>query len=106
MTLNSPPKLEKRSIFMHYMHKLAVDMTFTQMTAKKSIKKHGERSVLAMYKEYKKIEDIKVMGAPNPDILTRSHNKGALRVTNLIKEKRSGKLKGGHAHMDDPRDAT
>ena len=33
------------------------------------------------------------MWSLNPDSLTRSHNKGALRDINLIKLKRSGKLK-------------
>ena len=37
---------------MHDMHKLAVDVTFTQMTANKGIKKHGEIAVAAIYKEY------------------------------------------------------
>ena len=53
MTLNSPPSLGKRKIFMHDMHKLAVDVTFTQIAAKKGIKKHRERAVSAMYNEYK-----------------------------------------------------
>ena len=34
--------VEKKKYFMHDMHKLAVDVTFTQMTAKKGLKKHGE----------------------------------------------------------------
>ena len=41
---------EKKNVFMHDMHKLAVDVTFTQITSKKGIKKHGERSVAAMCK--------------------------------------------------------
>ena len=32
---------EKKKDFMHDMHKLSVDVTFTHMTAKKGIKKHG-----------------------------------------------------------------
>ena len=46
------------------------------------------------YKEYKQLEDMKVMGALNHDILTISQKKGSLRVINFMKEKRSGKLKG------------
>ena len=76
------------------MHKLAVDMKFTQMTAKKGIKKHGERAVAAIYKEYTQLKYMKFMGALNPDRLTRSHKKEALRSINSIKEKRGGKLKG------------
>ena len=70
---------EKNKYFMHDMHKPAVDVVFAQMTAKKCIKKHGEREVAARYKEYTKMEYMKVMGSLNPDIITRSHNKGALR---------------------------
>ena len=41
---------EKKKYFMHDMHKLAVDVKSTQITAKKGIKKHGERAVASMYK--------------------------------------------------------
>ena len=34
---------KKKTCFMHYMHKLAVDVTFAHMTAKKGIKKYGDR---------------------------------------------------------------
>ena len=37
---------------------------------------------------------MKVIGALDPDSLTISQKKGEMRVINLIKEKRSGKLKG------------
>ena len=53
------------------------------------IKKHGERAVIAMYKEYTQLEDMKVMRALNYDSLKRSQNKVALRAINLIKETRS-----------------
>ena len=36
---------------------------------------------------------MKVMGSLNPDSLTISHKKGALRAINLIKEKLSSKTK-------------
>ena len=94
MSPNFPPALWRRKTCMHDMHKLAMDVTFTQMTAKKGIKKHGEIAVAAIYKEYTQLEYMKVMGALNPDSLTISQKKGALRAINLIKEKRSGKLKG------------
>ena len=78
---------------MHDMHKLAVDVTFTKMMSKNGIKKHGVRAVEAMYKEYKQVEDMKVIGALIPDSLTRSQKKRALNAINLIKEKRSIKIK-------------
>ena len=70
---------------MHDMHKLAVDVTFTQMIAKKGIKKHGDRVVASMYKEYTQLEDIKVMGELKHYNLTRSQKKVSLRAINLIK---------------------
>ena len=79
---------------MHDMHKLAVDVTFTQMTAKKGIRKHVERVVADMYNEYTQLEDMKLMGSLNPNSLTISQKKGSLRAINLIKEKRCGKIKG------------
>ena len=57
---------------MRDIHKLDVDVTFTLMTAKKGIKKYGERAVEAMYNKYTQLEDMKVMKALNPDRLTRS----------------------------------
>ena len=76
------------------MYELAVDMTFTQMMANKVIKKHGDRSVTEMCKEYTQLENMKVMGALKPDSLKISQKKGELRAINLVKEKRSRKLKG------------
>ena len=75
MILNSPPTLEKRKYFMHYMHKPAVDVTFTQMTVKKDIKNHVERAVAAMYKEYKKMGDMNVMWELKPNSLIISQKK-------------------------------
>ena len=76
---------ERKKCFMYNIHKLAVDVTFTQMTAKKGIKKHGEIAVAAIYKEYTQLEYMKVMGALNPDSLTISQKKGSLRAIKLIK---------------------
>ena len=45
MAPNSLALGRRKKYFMHDMHKLAVDVTFTQMTAKKVINKHGERAV-------------------------------------------------------------
>ena len=41
---------EKQKNVMYDMYKLAVDVTFTQMTAKKGIKKHEERAMVDTYK--------------------------------------------------------
>ena len=56
---------KKRKDFMHAMHKLTVDVAFTQMTSRKGIKEHGDILVAAMYKKYTQLEDMKVMVAPD-----------------------------------------
>ena len=70
-----------------------MNVKFTEMTANKGIKKHGEIELSDMYKEYTQLEDMKVMGSLNPDSLTRSQKKESPRAINSIKEKRSRKLK-------------
>ena len=50
MTPNSPPSLGKRKKIMHDMHKLDVDMKFTQMTAKRGTVKHVYIAVASIYK--------------------------------------------------------
>ena len=55
-----------------------MDVTFTQMTAKKGIKKDGERELIAMYKEYTQLEDMKLMGELDLNSLTISHKKVSL----------------------------
>ena len=79
---------------MHDMHKLAMGVTFTHMSDKKGIKKHGERELADIYKEYLKLEYMKLMEVLDPDSLIISQKKVALRAINPIKEKQSRKLKG------------
>ena len=67
---------------------------FNQMTADKGIKKFGERAVAAIFKEYKQMQDLKVLGGVDVDKLTYKDKKKALRAVNLIKLKRCGKVKG------------
>ena len=50
MTPSSPALGKGENIFMHDMHKLAVDLALIQMTAKKFIKKHGDIEVATAYK--------------------------------------------------------
>ena len=68
---------------MHDMHKLALDMTFTQMKSKKGIKNHGYRAVAIMYKEYTPLEYMRVTELLDPDSLTISQKKIALQEINL-----------------------
>ena len=53
------------------MRKIAVDVTFTQITSKKWGKRHGEQAISDMQKEYNQLEDMKVMGELDSDSLTK-----------------------------------
>ena len=71
-----------------------VNVLLNQMTATKGLKMFGERAVAAMFKEYKQLDDMGVLGRIDPDSLSSEDKRGALRAINLIKEKRCGKIKG------------
>jgi hypothetical protein len=66
----------------------------TQMTAKAGIKKHGEAAVRALYKELLQLHNQTVFKGKDADKLTRQQKYNALRAISVIKEKRSGDLKG------------
>ena len=71
---------KKRKYFINDMHKLDVDVIFTQITYKKGIKKHGERErvVVTTYKEYTQLEDMKEMGELDLGSLISSQKKISL----------------------------
>ena len=67
---------------------------FTQMTAWASIKKHGQAARDALTAEFAQLD---YKGAYEPVYatdLTKTQQNSALRIINLIKEKRDGRLKG------------
>lgn len=70
------------------------NVIFTQMTADKGIKEFGEVAVAAIFKEYKQMQELNVLGSLDPDKLTPEEKCSALRAVNLIKLKRCGKVKG------------
>ena len=76
------------------LYNTTVGICFTQMSAGKGIKLYGAKAVAAMFKEYKQLDDLKVLGRLNPDLLTPEQKRNALRAVNLIKIKRCGKVKG------------
>ena len=57
---------------MHDGQKIAVYVMFMQIIAKKGIKRHYERSIASMYKEYTQLEEMKVMVVLDPESLTKS----------------------------------
>ena len=75
------------------MHKIAVDVTFTQITAKRGIKMHGEQAIASMYKQYINLDYMRVLGAMSPESLIKSQNWG--NTYNILdKRKNCVKLKG------------
>ncbi len=64
------------------------------MTAKAGIKKHGQVAIDALYKEFLQLHDLGVFEGQHATALTKEERRAALRAINLIKEKRSGLLKG------------
>jgi hypothetical protein len=66
-----------------------------QMTATAGIKKHGQTAVHALFKEFAQLDDRDTFEPVLASELTREAKRDALRaVSNLIKEKRTGELKG------------
>ena len=87
--------------------KTAVNCIFTQvarysqMSAKAGIKMFGERAIAAMFKEFEHLNKGAVPGKKKPVVgpqdaspLTNEEKRRALEAVNLIKEKRSGIIKG------------
>ena len=66
----------------------------TQMSAKKGIKIFGERALNAIITEYEQLENLSVFTPLNPNYMNKEDRKNALYAIDLIKEKRTGKLKG------------
>ena len=81
----------------HDLRENVFNIIFTQMSATKGIKTLGEKAILAILailKEYQQMEDLNVLDELDPDLLTAEQKRTALRAVNLIKIKRSGKVKG------------
>jgi hypothetical protein len=68
--------------------------TMNQMMATAGIKKHGQAAVDAIFKEFAQLDDKDVFEPVDATTLNRAQKRAALRAVNLIKEKRSGELKG------------
>ena len=66
----------------------------TQMSATAGIKKHGQKAVDALFKEFCQLDEKSVFAPLHAKDLTPEQRTQALRAINLIKEKRDGGLKG------------
>ena len=79
--------------------KTAINVVFTQMSARQGFKQVGEEAVAAMIKEYKQLNNGPMPGKPvveaiDTDTIPREELTKALDAVNLIKLKRCGKVKG------------
>lgn len=75
-------------------YKSLVALVFTQMSAKKGIKKHGEAAIQVILKEFKQLHDLSVFIPRHKDELNQEQLDLCLRLITMIKEKRNGNLKG------------
>ena len=74
------------------------DLIFTQMNAKAGIKRLGEKSIAAMFKYYKQLNEGPMpgkhfFGPIDPSDFTPGDRKMDLEAVNLIKENQCGKIK-------------
>jgi hypothetical protein len=77
----------------HNMHQDA-GIKKTQMSFKQGLLRYGKAAEAALMKEFAQLEDLNVYEAVDSRLLNREQKKAALRAINLIKEKRSGQIKG------------
>ena len=75
----------------------------TQMTATAGIKKHGQAAMDTLLQEFCQLDSKNVFEPLDASTLTASQKRESLRAVNLIKEKRSGKLKVARAPTVGPR---
>ena len=87
--LNQEEAVEPKDMF-----KRCVGVCMNQMSAKAGIKKHGEEAVTAILKELGQLEHMKTFKPRHKRELTREQLSKAMRIITVIKEKRSGILKG------------
>ena len=64
------------------------------MSAKKGVSVYGKQALNAIITEYEQLENLSVFTPIHVKTLSPESRKGALQAINLIKEKRTGKLKG------------
>ena len=66
----------------------------TQMSAEKGFKVFGEQAVDALMKEFAQLDDMDTFKPLDANSMTAEQRQTALRLINLIKEKRDKSLKG------------
>ena len=85
------------------LHRRVINTTFTQMarddryaqvSVSEGIKRHGEKAIMAVLKEYEQLNDKDLFKACDGNKLTYYEKKSALNLITMVKEKRDGKIKG------------
>jgi hypothetical protein len=74
--------------------KYVTGFMMTQMTAKAGIKKHGQVAIDALFQAFSQLHNLGVFLGQHKSELTQTQRRGALRAISVIKEKRSGRIKG------------
>lgn len=85
---NTPPVQDE------HLRKALFGLIFTQMSAQKGIKKHGQAAWDALKKEFEQFKVMEVLEAMDASSLSTEQKAEALAALSVIKEKRDGKLKG------------
>ena len=70
----------------HEFLRIAANVMFTQMSAKKGVKSFKGHIVASTIKEYTQLYDMNVMGPENPDVITPKQKRKPLIDVNLIKD--------------------
>jgi hypothetical protein len=74
--------------------KYVTGFMMTQMTAKAGIKKHGQVAIDTLFQEFLQLHNLGVFLGQHKSELTQTQKRGALQAISVIKEKRSGRIKG------------
>jgi hypothetical protein len=78
----------------HTTKRVLTAYVFTQMSAAAGIKVYGQPAVDAIFKEFTQLHDKNVFDPKHASSLTHAQRRASLRAVNLIKEKRTGEIKG------------
>ena len=92
-------KLKARTQNNNNLMTIATDVMFAQISAKAGIKRFREKAVATIFKEFKQLNNGTMLGklvfsTVDSKALTSKERWRALKVVNVIKQKRCGKIKG------------
>lgn len=89
-----PPTGVAAASIQNSIRKAITGLMFTQMSAHKGIKKHGQSALDALKKEFLQFKALNVLEPLDAFTLTEEQKSESLRALSVIKEKRDGSLKG------------